>query len=86
MKVQLLYILNCHCCVETKKLVKESLGELGVKTEVEEILIDADEKARKYNFVSSPTVRINGKDIQEKVSKGQCLSCEELTERAKEKN
>lgn len=45
------------------KLIKESLDELGVKAEVEEILIDSDEKARKYNFVGSPTVRINGKDI-----------------------
>ena len=82
MKVQLLYILNCPWCVKTKKLVKESLEELGVKAEVEEILIDTDEKARKYNFVGSPTVRINGKDIQEEVSKGQCLPCEELAERA----
>jgi len=85
MKVQLLYILNCPWCVKTKKLVKESLEELGVKAEVEEILIDTDEKARKYNFVGSPTVRINGKDMQEEVSKGQCLPCEELAERAKEK-
>jgi len=35
MKVQLLYILNCPWCVKTKKLVKESLEELGVKAEVE---------------------------------------------------
>jgi len=80
MKVQILYILDCPWCVQTKKLIKESLDELGVKAEVEEILIDSDEKTRKYNFVGSPTVRINGKDIQEEVSKGQCLPCEELAE------
>ena len=80
MKVQLLYILDCPWCVKTEELVKESLEELGVKAEVEEILIDKDEKARKYSFVGSPTVRINGKDVQEEVSKGQCLPCEELAE------
>ncbi len=83
-KIQLLYILDCPWCVQTKKLVKESLEELGVKAEVEDILIDTDEKAKRYNFVGSPTVRINGKDIQEEVSKGQCLPCEELAERTKE--
>ncbi len=84
MKIQLLYILDCPWCVKTKRLIKESLEELRVKAEVEEILIDTDEKAKKYNFVGSPTVRINGEDIQEDVSKGQCLPCEELAESTEE--
>lgn len=82
MRVQILYILDCPWCVKTKKLVKESLKELGVKAGIEEILIDTDEKAKKYKFVGSPTVRVNGKDIQEKVNKEQCLPCEELAEYA----
>jgi len=80
MKVQLLYILDCPWCVKTKELIKESLEELGVKADIEEILVDSEEKARKYEFVGSPTVRINGKDVQEEVSKGRCLPCEELAE------
>ncbi|MCP8317594.1 MAG: DUF2703 domain-containing protein [archaeon] len=80
MKVQLLYILDCPWCVKTKELIKESLEELGVKADIEEILVDSDKKARKYKFVGSPTVRINGKDIQEEVSKGRCLPCEEIAE------
>jgi glutaredoxin len=80
MKVQLLYILDCPWCVKTKELVKESLEELGVKADIEEILVDSEEKARNYEFVGSPTVRINGKDVQEEVSKGRCLPCEELAE------
>ncbi|MCX9082300.1 MAG: DUF2703 domain-containing protein [Candidatus Methanoperedens sp.] len=78
MRVQLLYILDCPWCVKTKKLIRESLEELGVEAGLEEILIDSDEKAEKYEFLGSPTVRINGKDIQEEVSKGQCLPCEEI--------
>lgn len=83
-RVQLLYILDCPWCVKTKKLVRESLKELRVKAEIEEILIDTEKKAKKYKFIGSPTVRINGKDIQEKVSKGQCLPCEELAGYAQE--
>ena len=84
MKIELLYILDCPWCLKTKKLIRESLRELGVKADIKEILIDSDEKANKHNFVGSPTIRIDGKDIQENVNKGQCLSCEELVESTKE--
>ena len=80
MKIEVLYVLNCPWCVKTKELIKEILRELGIKAHVKEILIDSEEKSRKYKFVGSPTVRIDGKDIQEKISKGQCLPCEELSE------
>jgi glutaredoxin len=83
MKIEILYILDCPWCVKTKKLIRESLRELGIKSDIEEILIDSDEKAKEYNFVGSPTIRINGKDIQEDVSKGKCLPCEELAELTK---
>lgn len=83
MKIQILYILDCPWCVKTKELIRESLRELGIKSDIEEVLIDSDEKAKEYNFVGSPTIRINGKDIQEDVSKGKCLPCEELAELTK---
>jgi len=86
MKIQLLYILDCPWCVKTKELIKDSLKELGIKADVEEILIDSDEKARKHKFAGSPTIRINGKDIQKKVSKAQCLPCEEMSEQSKGAN
>ena len=84
MKIELLYIMDCPWCVKTKKLIKKTLEELEVKAKVEEILIDTDEKAKKHNFVGSPTVKIDEKDIQDKVKKGQCLPCEELAESTKE--
>lgn len=83
MKLQLLYILDCPWCLKTKKLIREVLGELKLKVEFEEILIDSKEKAKKYNFSGSPTVRIDGKDIEEEIKKGRCLPCEELAESTK---
>ena len=80
MRVQLQYTIDCPWYVNTKKLIQKSLQELGVKAKVEEILINTDAKARKYKFVGSPTIKINGKDIEEKCSKGQCLPCEEPAE------
>ena len=83
MKIQFLYILNCPWCLKTKRLLYESLKELKVKGEVEEILVDSEEKSKKYKFIGSPTIRINGKDIQEKVFKDRCLPCEDLAKRVK---
>lgn len=84
MKIELLYILDCPWCVKTKELIRKSLKEFKVNAYIEEILIDSEEKAKRYNFAGSPTVRINGKDIQEEVNKKRCLPCEELSERTKE--
>lgn len=78
MRVQILYVMDCPWCVKTKTIVRESLRELGIKAKLEEILIDTDEKAKKYKFLGSPTVRVNGKDVQGEIRKGQCLPCEEL--------
>lgn len=83
MKIELLYILDCPWCVKTKKLIKKSLEEIEEKADIEEILIDSEEKGKKYNFVGSPTIRINGEDIQEEVNKGRCLPCEDLAKHSK---
>ena len=80
MTIQLLYILDCPWCLKTKKVIRQALRELSVEAEIEEILINSEKKAKEYKFIGSPTIRIDGKDIQEKVDKGQCLSCEELAE------
>lgn len=82
MKIELLYILDCPWCVKTKELVRKSLQELKVKADVKEILIDSGAKAKKYGFTGSPTVRIDGQDIQEEISKGRCLPCEKLAKSA----
>jgi glutaredoxin len=83
MKIEILYILDCPWCLKTKELVKKTLKELQVDAEVEEILIDSDKKAKEYHFGGSPTIRINGKDIQDDVKKGRCLPCEELAEQTR---
>lgn len=83
MKIELLYILDCPWCVKTKELIKKSLKELKIKADVEEILVDSDKKARKYNFTGSPTIRIDKKDIREEISKSECLPCKELAKHTK---
>jgi len=83
MKIELLYLMDCPWCIKTKKLIKEALKELKLKAKVKEILIDTKTKSKKYGFIGSPTIRINGKDIQEDVKKSRCLPCKKLAKLTK---
>ncbi|MEM5812346.1 MAG: DUF2703 domain-containing protein [Candidatus Aenigmatarchaeota archaeon] len=85
MEVQILYLMDCPWCVKTKEIVRQTLKELGIKATVEEILIDTKQKATKYHFRGSPTVRINEKDVQDEVAKGKCVACEKLSSEQKAK-
>ena len=75
--------MDCPWCVKTKGLLKEALKELKLKAKVKEILINTKTKAKKYKFVGSPTIRINGVDIQKVVEKARCLPCEKLAKSTK---
>lgn len=42
---------------------------------VEKIHVQSEEQARKLKFVSSPTIRLNGRDIQLEVKESICEPC-----------
>ncbi|OHB90982.1 MAG: hypothetical protein A3E19_03495 [Planctomycetes bacterium RIFCSPHIGHO2_12_FULL_52_36] len=44
--------------------IKEALKELGLSAEIEVTLVDSPEKARDYKFLGSPTIKINGLDLE----------------------
>lgn len=77
--------MNCPWCVKTKELIRDALKELKLKAKVREILIDTKAKAQKYDFLGSPTVRVDGQDVQEKIEKSRCLPCEKLVKLTKKK-
>lgn len=87
-KIDFLYLdlSTCDRCQTTDKELVEALIEL--EDEIKDLVITvnkqkivSDEEAKKYDFVRSPTIRINGMDI-EKVLTGKleikdnyCKSC-----------
>ena len=78
MKIELLYLMDCPYCLKTKKILRDVVKDLVLDAEVEEILIDSDDKVKKHRFVGSPTVKINGKDIQKNVTKQLCKPCSDM--------
>jgi len=58
--------------------VKNVLNSAGKKVEVNKINITSEELAKKYKFISSPTIRVEGIDIQEEITEDNCESCGDL--------
>jgi Domain of unknown function (DUF2703) len=63
------------------RTVQEVLQASGTGVSTRKMLIDSEETARKLKFVSSPTIRINGRDIALEFREGRCDSCAEACAR-----
>jgi mercuric ion transport protein len=64
MKVQVLYFDGCPHYLPTVELVAETLRAQGVDAEVERVSVTTPEQAQAIAFLGSPTVRINGFDVE----------------------
>lgn len=64
MKIDVLYFADCPNHIPTLKRIQEILEEEGCRAEVTEVLITNVEAAHTVKFLGSPTVRINGFDIE----------------------
>ncbi len=77
MKVELLYIADCPNYVEAARLLREMLSEFGARDEVSEIEVTDSAQADALAFIGSPSIRIEGKDIEpiEPSARHYALSC-----------
>jgi glutaredoxin len=66
-KVELLYFDGCPYYKKAGELLEEVLREEGIEAKVEMIKVENDEDAKRLRFIGSPTIRINGVDVQEEV-------------------
>jgi hypothetical protein len=64
MTLELLYLRGCPNHGRTVHLLRSVLHEGGVNAAVQEILVNNYEEARDFRFRGSPTVRVNGEDIE----------------------
>ena len=64
MQVRILSIEGCGGAEETIKRVAQTASDLGIAIECEHILIHTQEEARQYRHIGSPTVQVNGLDIE----------------------
>lgn len=64
MKVEVLYFDGCPNHKPTLGRVLEALNEEGISAEVSEVKIPDDTVARAAGFLGSPSIRINGLDVE----------------------
>jgi len=75
----------CERCQGTESNLEEAVNEVsnvlkaaGYEIAVNKINISSKELASKYEFLSSPTIRINGIDIDLDVKESACKECGDL--------
>lgn len=76
----------CGRCMGTDSVLEEVLLELspalrlaGYTIKLKKIEISSETLARKYRFLSSPAIRVNGRDILGSIQENRCGCCSELS-------
>lgn len=77
---------TCDRCMGTDGVLEEVLLALspalrlaGYTVELRKIEINSEALAQKYRFLSSPTIRINGRDILGPVQENRCGCCSQIS-------
>ena len=58
--------------------VRQVLEAIGTTVRLRKVVVGSEEEARLHRFVSSPTIRIDGRDIAFETLESRCESCTDL--------
>ena len=64
LQVRVLYSEGCANTALTVELVRKVAQELNVSVRIEKVLVSTEEEARKHRFQGSPTIQIDGLDLE----------------------
>lgn len=86
--VEYLYLdlQTCDRCIGTDNVLDEVIMTLtpalqmaGYEVEYNKIKMETAELAEQYQFLSSPTIRVNGQDICQSVAENSCGCCSDIS-------
>ena len=63
MHIDFLYYEDCPSHDEALERLKGVLQEEGVEADIDVIKVETEEQARELEFIGSPTIRVDGRDI-----------------------
>jgi hypothetical protein len=77
MKIELLYFEGCPNHAPAMEMLREALDSFGRGDEIHEVEVRTQAEAEAIRFVGSPSIRINGSDIESwaRTAKDFGLSC-----------
>jgi len=61
--IELLYTSDCKAWAETKANLERAIKKLGLNEDIKLIVIDTLEQAYAHNFFASPTIHVQGIDV-----------------------
>ena len=64
MKIDVLYFDGCPNHKPAVALAEQVVAELGLDASIEEIEVKGPEDAEQVRFLGSPTVQVNGRDVE----------------------
>ncbi len=62
--IEILYFDGCPHLEPTLQLAREVLGDLALEAEIRQVRVETAEEAERQRFLGSPSVRVDGKDIE----------------------
>ncbi len=63
MKIQVLYFDDCPNYEPAVELIERTVDEMGLDADIELVYIDSPESANASRFLGSPTIHVEGVDI-----------------------
>src|SRR5687768_7324939 len=73
--VEVLVVSGCPGTELAIQRVREAAEGLGMETNIRFVIIDDEAKAQAHAFVGSPTVRVEGEDVEDVAGRPIALSC-----------
>jgi hypothetical protein len=73
--VEVLVVSGCPGTELSIARVREASEALGLETNLRLIIVEGDEQAQRLRFVGSPTVRVEGIDVEDVDGRSVGLSC-----------
>lgn len=75
MKIQFLFWEDCPSHPEAWDRLHDVLRELRIETEAERIEVTTEDEAQRWGFAGSPTILVNGQDIDPQPDRPARLTC-----------
>ena len=63
-RVRILHMMDCPATPGTIRLVEGVARDMGISIALEQVLVDTPEQAQALAFLGSPTVQVEGRDIE----------------------
>ncbi|HDZ86963.1 MAG TPA: DUF2703 domain-containing protein [Actinobacteria bacterium] len=73
MQIQFLYFDGCPAWQGGLENLKQALKQSNLSEDFETVKIETDDEAKKHHFIGSPTIRVDGEDI-DPAAQGQTIS------------